>query len=487
MNLEAERGTLSSLITIEDFAHTLPFKLTEEDFGSTTNKIIARAVLHILDEGQRPNENLIASTAKNLAIDDWDEQTKSGDVVKEIIDLTPTKEEALLYVRQLKKESMKTSAQDQLRNLWRYIESTDDPLAAILTKVEDTVLSITASADFAENKAIKLADIIDDQIMFFGDNPGTNGLDIGYPEWQQRIGGIANSLVHIVIATNKTGKSNIGMNAAFETAKHLPVLYLDTEMDEGILVTRLLSILTNLPTNMIKDGNWANKEHEDHQWYNRILQGIQEFKKLDITYMSARGKQVTDMVPAMRRWVIENRVAAQGKFPQGLIVYDYVKLASFDDLRKYGMQEYQLLGLNMSALKDFCGKYQVPCITFGQTNREDDSTINCLGASKRIADLVDSVSLFKKKDGELLAKDSNGSHIMRVFVARHGPGTEDNEHIQFQYDRWTGRIGELGVHKFKSKEPEEKKWGKKKAKKQHGADVSVQELLENQLVPNDND
>jgi hypothetical protein len=76
---------------------------------------------------------------------------------------------------------------------------------------------------------------------------------------------------------------------------------------------------------------------------------------------------------------------------------------------------------------------------------------------------------------------------MRVFVARHGPATADNEHIQFQYDKAIGLIGELGIHSWKSAPPEERKWTKKKAKKKHGSDVTTQELLENEFGPNAND
>lgn len=478
MNLEAERGTLSAFINLEDFAHTLPFKITEEDFSNVTNKTIAKAVLQLVNSGQKLNKNLIVSTARTLAIDNFDEQTKDGQTLDEIIALKPSLEEATTYIRQLKKESMKRAARSDLKNLMDYIQTTDDPLSAILTKFEDTVLSVTSSADFAENQGIKLADIIDRELDFFGNNPGSNGLDIGMPHWQERIGGIANGLVHCIIATNKTGKSNVGMNAAFETAKHLPVLYIDTEMDESIVATRIFSILTKLPTNLLKLGHWNNPEHDDHKFWNRVQQGKEEYKKLNITYIKAAGKQVVDMIPAMRRWVIQNNVASEGKFPQGLIIYDYVKLADFNDLKRFGLQEFQLLGLNMSALKDFCNKYKVPCLTFGQTNREDDSTINCLGASKRIADLVDSVSLFKTKTDELLVKDPNGSHLMRVFVSRHGPGTAENEHIQMQYDKLTGQIGELGIFTFKQKEEtEEREWtGKRKPKKTHNA--TAQEILD---------
>jgi replicative DNA helicase len=423
MNLEAERGTLSAIITIEDFGHTLPFKLVVDDFRGAANRIIAQCVLNIIDEGHKPTKNLITSTAKALAIDDFDELTNSGSAIDAIIALQPTSEEAIHYVRHLKKESIKHTAKDKFRGLVNYIDGTEDTLATIISTLEDTMLTLTSSADFSENKAIKLGDIIDEELSFCGDNPGHLGLDIGYPLWQERVGGISNGLVHMIIATNKTGKSNIGMNAAIEAGKHFPVLYIDTEMTPSILAIRMLSNLIKVPTKIIKEGFWNDPEHDHHMFWHRIQQGAKDFKDLDITYIHAAGKQVTDMIPAMRRWVIQNKASAEGKFPQGLIVFDYLKLAGTGDMRRFDLKEYQLLGLQAGALKDFCNKYAIPCITFGQTNREDDDTINCLGASKRLADLVDSITLFKQKDEELLVKDGHGSHLFRIFIARHGPGT----------------------------------------------------------------
>lgn len=486
INLEAERGTLSAIITIDDFGHTLPFKLSVDDFKGAANRIIAQCVLNIIDAGNKPTKNLIASTAKSLAIDDFDELTNNGSAIEAIMALQPNQEEAIHYVRHLKKESIKHTAKDKFRGLVNYIDGTEDPLSTIISTLEDTMLTLTSSADFSENKAIKLGDIIDEELSFCGDNPGHNGLDIGYPIWQERIGGIANGLVHMVIATNKTGKSNIGMNAAIEAGKHFPVLYIDTEMTSSILAIRMLSNLIKIPTKIIKDGFWSDPEHDHHMFWHRIQQGAKDFKDLNITYIHAAGKQVTDMIPSMRRWCIQNKTSADGKFPQGLIIFDYLKLAQGDSIRS--MQEYQLLGLQASALKDFCNKYRVPCITFGQTNREDDNSINCLGASKRLADLVDSVTLFKQKDEELLTKDPHGSHLFRVFIARHGPGTNFDEHIQMQYDKDTGQIGELGHFQFK---PRDAEWEKKKFKRAKKAGASkddeptMQDMIEISLGPND--
>lgn len=480
MNLDAEKGTLAAILTIEDFYGTLPINVSEDDFESSTHKLLARVALDIVKSGQIPTKTLIMSTAKSNNIESFSEVVKGGDEIDSLINLKPSKEEGLKFVKQLKKESIKRIAQQELRSLANYVKTTDEPLGAILGKLEDTVLKISSSTDFAENETIELAKNIRSIINSLGETPGNTGLDLGMQHWQERIGGIGNGMVHMIIATHKTGKSNIGMNAIINMSKYMPVLYIDTEMDDKLVSTRTMSILTKIPTRILKEGFWADHEHEHHMYYNKIQQGIEEYEKLNITYLRAAGRQVVDLIPAMRRWVIQNKAAGEGKFPQGLIVFDYVKLADFGDLQKFGLAEYQLLGLSMSALKDFCNKYRIPCITFGQTNREDDNDIRCLGASKRLADLADSVSLFKKKTPEMLLKDPNGSHILRVFLARHGPATEENEYIQVHYDKDVGTISELGMFKYSAPpQPAKKKFGKK------SEEATVDEILDASLSAND--
>lgn len=55
MNNEAERGVLSAFINLDEFVGTIPFKLTEEDFQNSTNQLIAKVLLNIINSGQKPN------------------------------------------------------------------------------------------------------------------------------------------------------------------------------------------------------------------------------------------------------------------------------------------------------------------------------------------------------------------------------------------------------------------------------------------------
>lgn len=480
MNLEAEKGTIAAFLTIENFAATLPFKLLEDDFFEDSNKIIIKVINKLIEDGKESlSKKAIISTAFDMGLTSFNGLTKDGLLIDELEELRPSKDDALLFVKQVKKESIKHVTTLKLKDLNKYINTTPDSLSQIMTKCEDTIFGITSSTDYEENKVIDLAKNIREYINALGDNPGDNGLDIGFPEWQKRVGGVANGRVHMFIATFKTGKSTIGARAALLLSKHIPVLMVDTEMDENIQRLRMFAMLTKIPYKLLEDGYWKNPKHPDFKYYSRIQQGLDEFEKYNIKYLNAIGKTVNDMVPAMRRWIIENKASSDTKNPRGLIVYDYLKLVGIQELVKAKIQEYQQLGLDTIALKNFANKYKVPIITFGQTNREDDMTANCLGASKRIADNVDSLTLFKEKTPEILTKDPQGSHLLRVFAARHGPATRYGEHISLDFDKSVGHMAETGFFTPKSEEEQPKKWTPKQAKQTH--DATTEELIDGQF------
>lgn len=478
MNLEAENATIAALIGTPDFATTLPFKLTEDDFFEHGNKLIIKVINKLMADGvTKFSKELINSTARDMNLTEFAARTKDGEVIDELSKRIISKDEATVFLKQVKKESLRFAAILNLESLTDYLGSTDESLIKMLAKCEDTIFKLTSSADFSENTIIRLSDEVDEYIKFLCNNPGQDGLDIGFTEWQRRLGGIGNGKVHMVIATNKTGKSTIGLHAARLLSKFIPVLVVDTEMTKEDQILRTLGMITKVPYEKIKEGNWTNPKHDDYKFYDRLMQGIKDFKKLDINYLSASGKSVIDMIPTMRRWVIQHKASSDGKFPRGLIVYDYLKLTSYEELAKAKLQEWQKLGLDAGALKDFAIKYKIPVITFGQTNREDDDTINCLGASKRLADLCDSITLFKAKTPEILAKDPIGTHLMRVFVSRHGPSTDFNQHIRINFDKSIGYLEELGLYTSAGVTPAQHK--RKKKKESLTLDTVLDELSDN--------
>jgi hypothetical protein len=146
-------------------------------------------------------------------------------------------------------------------------------------------------------------------------------------------------------------------------------------------------------------------------------------------------------------------------------VLDYIKLATLDDVRR-GVAEWQQHGVNVATLHNMMKKYNVPCLAFGQTNNELDEGFKCIAGGKRISENVTSISYLKKKTVDERSFDGDGTHLMKVFGTRYGPGTGDT-HINFDVDLSCGDFQEIGlsgvnISAERARRLEEWKSGKKK-------------------------
>jgi hypothetical protein len=165
---------------------------------------------------------------------------------------------------------------------------------------------------------------------------------------------------------------------------------------------------------------------------------------IKVDYQSISGMDVPDVIPHIRRWILTKvKPNLESKAPQCLIVYDYIKLATINDVRS-GIAEWQLHGVNVATLHDLVKEYNVPMIAFGQTNNEIDQGFKCIAGGKRIVENVTSISYLKAKSEEERSIDSNGSHIVRVFGARYGSGMSDG-YINFLANLSYGKFTEMNV------------------------------------------
>ena len=96
------------------------------------------------------------------------------------------------------------------------------------------------------------------------------------------------------------------------------------------------------------------------------------------------------------------------------------------------------------AAYDICVKYDVPCLSFVQLNRDGitrEST-DVVSGSDRLIWLCTSFSIFKMKSDEEIAEDSieHGNRKLVPVVARHGCGLDDGDYISV---KMFGNIGKI--------------------------------------------
>ena len=148
----------------------------------------------------------------------------------------------------------------------------------------------------------------------------------------------------------------------------------------------------------------------------------------------------------MRKWIYQHvGFDENGVTKDCLIVYDYLKLMGSEGINA-SMQEYQVLGFQITKLHNFCVKYDVPCLSFVQLNRDGitrEST-DVVSGSDRLIWLCTSFSIFKMKSEEEIVTDGpdNGNRKLVPIVARHGEGLEDGDYVSMKMFGKYGRIQE---------------------------------------------
>ena len=83
------------------------------------------------------------------------------------------------------------------------------------------------------------------------------------------------------------------------------------------------------------------------------------------------------------------------------------------------MQEYQVLGFQITQLHNFMVKYDVPCLSFVQLNRDGitKESTDVVSGSDRLIWLCTSFSIFKMKSEEEIAEDKIEKRKNRKLVS----------------------------------------------------------------------
>jgi hypothetical protein len=162
--------------------------------------------------------------------------------------------------------------------------------------------------------------------------------------------------------------------------------------------------------------------------------------------VSIAGQPFENILSIMRKWVYQEvGFDSNGRTKDCLIVYDYLKLMGSESISS-SMQEYQVLGFQITQLHNFCVKYDVPCLSFVQLNRDGitKESTDVVSGSDRLIWLCTSFSIFKLKSAEEMADDTeeNGNRKLVPIVARHGAGLDDGDYVNMNMFGKFGKIVE---------------------------------------------
>lgn len=439
-NLPVERAVLAGICQYGLEVYVELDFLQPEYFSHELNQVIFTCLQDIINCNQNIEFSSLFATANKLGVYELINKTTELSFIRSLFNFPINKENIPKFAAKLTKLKLARDIKKALSVCDKSLGKItgDENIEDIIGMIENPIMEITSLAYKEQNnKTVLIGENIGEYVDYLINNPTDYlGIPTGFPKFDEAIGGgLRRKSVTLIGARTGVGKSVISTNVAdYVSGKYnIPCLYLDTEMDLGDQRNRMLAKISGVKINDIAKGAFASKYMDK----NRIIKAAEYLEKIPYHYISIAGQPFDNILNIIKRWIHQYvGFDENGRTKDCLIIYDYFKLMSSAGLGA-AMQEYQALGFQITKMNDFCIKYDIPCLSFVQLNREEE-----IAQSDRLQWLASTVAKFQVKSDEEMADDGH-EHGNRKFVivkARHGSGLDYGNYINV---KMTGAIAKL--------------------------------------------
>lgn len=430
----SERALLAGLFAygLESYVEISDF-ISASSFSNRNNQVIYKCVEKVLERDAEIDIASLLSAAEQLNLSETIQTQQELEYISNLMDFPVKKQNVIRFAAQVKKFEFARNARKIANKIDHDIASIngDETIDDIISLVETPLMDFLRD-DETGQKPEMIGDDIDEYIEHLIENKCDQiGLSSGFPRFDSVIGGgLRRKCVDLVSARPGVGKSVFADNVALHNArKGIPVLMLDTEMSKEDHQNRILSNISGVPIQEIATGKFA----EDDEKLIKVKEAKEEIRNLPYTYISVAGAPFETILNTIKRWILRQVGQDEnGKTNDCLVVYDYLKLMSSGSINN-NIQEYQALGFQITNLHNLAVKYDFPCLSFVQLNRDGitKESTDAVSGSDRLIWLCTSFSIFKLKSAEELAEDGPraGNRKLVTLKARHGAGLIDGNYI----------------------------------------------------------
>lgn len=418
--------------------------LEESSFGSVQNAVVYRCLKFIINQGMSVDLPSLLSAAEQLKLTDAITTDQNIQYLKSLSSLKVNKDNIFNFALQVKKYEFARNIKDVAGKISQDVDKITgtETIDEIIALMEDPLTEFLKQ-DTQDERPQRIGEDIFAYLDYLEENQcDMMGIPTGFTRFDQAIGGgLRRKCVDLIAARPKTGKSVCADAVAVNVTRlGIPVLMIDTEMSKEDHAHRVLASMSGVKINEIATGRFSN----DADKKQLVLEAAKEYKTLPYDYISVAGKPFTSILNYIKRWVTHTVGKDEnGNTKDCVIIFDYLKLMSSEGVNA-SMQEYQLLGFQITALHNLCVKLDVPCLAFVQLNRDGitKESTDAVSGSDRLIWLCTSFTIFKQKSEEEIAEDGvrAGNRKFVPIVARHGGGLDGGDYINLQM---TGDISKL--------------------------------------------
>lgn len=447
-DIGAERAVLAGLFAYGLDAYVeVSDIISHQTFGHYNNQILYKCIEKVMESEAEVDLPSVLAAAQQLGFYDSVNTKQELEYINSLMKFPIKKDNVAHFAAQIKKFEFARKIKNLADKIGKDVESIngDESINDIIGLMENPLVEFLRQ-DSVSEKPQKIGKDVEAYFDFLVENRCDQiGIPTGFPRYDAAIGGgLRRKCVDLVSARPKVGKSVFADNVAINVAASgIPVLMLDTEMSKEDHLNRIISNLSGVPINEISTGKFA----EDQEKTLAVKLAIDKIKDIPYTYVSVAGAPFEQILNTIKRWIMQEVGQDEnGRTNDCVVIYDYLKLMSSSSISN-NIQEYQALGFQITSLHNLAVKYDFPCLSFVQLNRDGitKESTDAVSGSDRLIWLCTSFSIFKVKSAEEVAEDgpNAGNRKLVPIVSRHGPGMEDGNYINMKMFGDKAKLEEL--------------------------------------------
>lgn len=408
---EAEQAVLGAILLETSLIDKVSGRLKPEDFYRKAHQLIFKAI-HDLREAQKPID--LVTVTSELQDRKLLEETGGVPYLNQLSATVPTTANIDYHVEIVEKKAVQRYL---IRESERTIQEAyrGESIETVLTNAEQRIQNVSErSVAATKERNVKIKKTLMDsfshlEAMAMGKiKPG---LQVGFSEIDNFLGGLHPSELMILAARPSMGKTALALNFALNTGLNKEpknVLFFSLEMKKETLVNRLISALGRVDSQVFRTG-----KVNDEDWQN-ITQAMALLNEAPI-FINDESLTLSEVRADARK--------AKREMGVDLIIVDYLQLIQVDGNFSNSNARVETIS---RALKLMAKELDIPIVALSQLSRAPEMRNN-----KRpiLADLRDSGAIEQDADSvaflyrdDYYNEDSEFPNIAEFIVAKNRNG-----------------------------------------------------------------
>ena len=446
-NLEAERSALGGVLVKPSAFDEMATLITADDFLLPAHREIFEAMLH-LDQRRTPID--VISLGDELKNRGALARLENGQAyLIELANSVPTAENINHYARLVQEKAtlrrlIAACAEIQSRAYGEFGDYEE-----FLDEAERMVFQV-AQKNRREN-ARPIGEVIQEVLDAIDararERKEVTGVPTGFHKLDEITAGFQPENLIVVAARPGVGKTSWALNVASHAAivHKIPVLVFSLEMSKQELIERLLAGEARIDSNRMRRGLIEYSE-----WKNKIYPAGDRIRQSPLLIDDSPAVNILELRAKARRFRSDPRYfpsQKDGPLPLGLVVIDYLQLASGLGGRRDDSREREIAEISRG-LKALSKELHIPIIAVSQLNRSvekrEDKTpqlsdLRESGAIEQDADII----LFIHRDEMYNAEGGGrGKALLKIGKNRAGPTGELDMTFIREYTRFENYAAE---------------------------------------------